>query len=80
MQEEKEQDTADRTRYFKEDKEGVATMCKAMEDMLEEEIIENKKEIAISMIKDGALSLEKIATYVGLTIEEIKKLAEKEAE
>lgn len=55
-------------------------MCKAMEDMLEEEIIENKKEIAISMIKDGALSLEKIATYVGLTIEEIKKLAEKEAE
>lgn len=71
---------ADRTRYFKEDKEGVATMCKAMEDMLTEEVTENKKEIAISMIKDGALSLEKIATYVGLTIEEVKKLAEKEAE
>ena len=62
---------ADRTRYFKEDREGVATMCKAMEDM----ITENKKEIAVSFIKEGSLSLEKIASCVGITIEEIKKLA-----
>ena len=27
---------ADRVRYFKEDKEGVATMCKIMEDMKNE--------------------------------------------
>lgn len=67
---------ADRTRYFKENKEGVATMCKAMEDM----IIENKKEIANSMIKDRVLSLDKIATYVGLTIEEIQRLAKKDTE
>lgn len=65
---------ADRTRYFKEDKEGVAAMCKVMEDML----TENKKEIAISFIKEGSLSLEKIAACVGLTIEEIKELAQKE--
>lgn len=51
-------------------------MCKVMEDML----TENKKEIAISMIKDGVVSLDKIATYVGLTIEEIKKLAKKETD
>nr|WP_294574171.1 hypothetical protein [uncultured Anaerostipes sp.] len=63
------------TRYFKEDKEGVAAMCKVMEDMVLEEITENKKEIALSMINDGVLSLEKIASYVGLTVEEIKKLA-----
>lgn len=71
---------ADRTRYFKEDKEGVATMCKAMEDMVLEEVTGTKKEIALSMIKDGALSLDKIATYVGLTIEEIKKLAKERTE
>lgn len=71
---------ADRTRYFKEDKEGVAAMCKAMEDMVLEGITENKKEIALSMIKDGALSLDKIASYVGLTIEEIKKLAKERTE
>lgn len=53
-------------------------MSKAMEDMLTEEVTENKKEGAISMIKDGVLSLEKIATYVGLTVEEVKKLVEKE--
>ena len=63
------------TRYFKEDKEGVAAVCKVMEDMVLEEITENKKEIALSMINDGVLSLEKIASYVGLTVEEIKKLA-----
>ena len=63
------------TRYFKEDKEGVAAMCKVMEDMVLEEITENKKEIALSMINDGVLSLEKIASYVGLTVEEIMKLA-----
>lgn len=63
------------TRYFKEDKESVAAMCKVMEDMVLEEITENKKEIALSMINDGVLSLEKIASYVGLTVEEIKKLA-----
>ncbi len=71
---------ADRTRYFKEDKEGVATMCKAMEDMVLEEITGTKKEIALSMIKDEALSLDKIATYVGLTIEEIKKLTKERTE
>ena len=31
---------ADRVRYFKEDEEGVATMCKAMEEMRKEELIE----------------------------------------
>lgn len=49
-------------------------MCKVMEDMVLEEITENKKEIALSMINDGVLSLEKIVSYVGLKVEEIKKL------
>ena len=31
---------ADRVRYFKEDEKGVATMCKAMEEMRKEELIE----------------------------------------
>lgn len=32
------------------------------------------------MIKDGLLSLEKIASYVGFTLEEIEKLANEESE
>lgn len=55
-------------------------MCKAMEDMVLEEVIGIKREIALSMIKDGVLSLDKIASYVGLTIEEIKKLAKERTE
>lgn len=51
-------------------------MSKLVEDM----IMENKREIAMSMIKDGVLCLEKIATYVGLTLEEVKKLAKTEIE
>lgn len=53
-------------------------MSKAMENMIIEAVTEKKQEIAITMIKDGVLELEKIATYVGVTIEEVKKLAEKE--
>lgn len=67
---------ADRTRYFKEEKEGVTAMCKAIEEM----IMEERKKIAISMIKDGALPLDKIAEYFGFTIDEVKEFATKEAE
>lgn len=63
---------AERTRYFKEDTKGVAKMCKAMEDMVKDE----KKEIAVSMIKDGLLPLEKIASYLGLKMEEIEDIAD----
>ncbi len=69
---------ADRVRFFKESKEGIAIMCKVMEDMREESLQEGKKESMIStarrMVLDGVLSFEKISEYVGLPIEEIKKL------
>ena len=35
---------AERVRFFKEDKEGIAIMCKAMEDMRNESLQEGKKE------------------------------------
>lgn len=55
---------AKRARYFKEDKEGVITMCQAMEDLIKEE----KIDIAIKMLQDGDLSVERIADYLGLTV------------
>lgn len=75
---------AERTRFFKESKEGIAVMCKAMEDMrkesLQEGIQEGRKEgmkdTALRMLADGTLSLEKIAEYSGLSLEEVKKLSE----
>ncbi len=61
---------ADRTRYLKENPKGVQEMCKVMEDMRNESL----KEVAKRMLEDGMLTLEKIAEYVGLPLDEVKKL------
>lgn len=77
---------AQRVRFFKESKEGVAIMCKVMEDMrnesLREGIKEGRKEgklesmraAAERMLADGTLALEKISEYSGLSVEEVKLL------
>ena len=66
---------AGKARYYKKDKEGVAAMCKMMEDMRNEKAKEVRIDNALRMIKDGELSLEKIALYSGLSVDEVKELA-----
>ena len=41
---------ADRVRYFKEDEKGVATMCKAMEEMRNEAVKEERVEVARQLL------------------------------
>ena len=69
---------ADRTRYLKENPKGVSEMCRIMEDMRKESLQEGVKEGAIStakkMLADGLIALEKISEFVGLSIDEIKKI------
>lgn len=65
---------ADRVRFFKESKEGIAIMCRAMEDMRNEAVQENKIEVAKKMLADGFISPDKIAEYLGLSLEEVNKL------
>ena len=65
---------AKKARYFKQDKEGVATMCKIMEDMRNETALRNAKEIAIRMIKAGKMSLQDIADYTELSLDTVKEL------
>lgn len=68
---------ADRVRYFKEDKEGVATMCKIMEDMKNEAAKRNSIETARVLLAMGKLSYEEIAQSVRLlTVDEVKTLDE----
>ena len=64
---------AERARYFKKDEGGVKEMCKMLEDMR----TDNSKQIALRMIADGKLSIEKIAEYTSLPVEVVKELAEK---
>lgn len=69
---------ADRVRFFKESKEGVAIMCKAMEDMRNESLKEgmkkSKQETALRMLAAGKYGLEEIALVVGLPLDEVKEL------
>lgn len=73
---------ADRTRYLKENPEGVSEMCKVIEEMRKEERAEGIKEgiqegmrtAALRMLADRTLAPEKIAEYVGLPLDEVKKL------
>ena len=53
-------------------------MCKVIEEIRKEEREEGMKEsmrtAALRMLADGTLALEKIAEYVGLPLDEVKKL------
>ncbi|MCM1500449.1 MAG: PD-(D/E)XK nuclease family transposase [Clostridium sp.] len=71
------EELAKRARYFKKDEKGVAAMSKILEDMRNEKAKEVRIDNALCMIKDGELSLEKIALYSGLSLEEIKELESK---
>lgn len=65
---------ADRVRFFKESKEGIEIMCRAMEDMRNQTLKEGAINSAKRMLADGILTLEKIAEYAGLSLDEVKKL------
>ena len=81
---------ADKTRFYKEEKEGNLNMSGILEEYLKKrekvgmekgkEIgkelgkNENQKENARRMLISGKLTLEEIAEYSGLSLEEVKKL------
>ncbi len=73
---------AKRARYFKRDEEGVAAMCKMLEDMRNEAAREaaqkaeqNKaKRTAARMIRAGKMPLEDIADYTELPLDTVREL------
>ena len=69
---------AERTRYLKENPKGVQEMCKIMEDMRNESLIEGikegMKETALRMLDAGKYALEEIVNISGLSLEEINQL------
>lgn len=74
---------ARQVKYFKETEGGQEIMCQIFEDLAEkrakeraeERAIEEKKGFARRMIAKGKLSIEEIAEYTDLPIEEVKELA-----
>ena len=66
---------AERVRHFKEDDEGVRSMCRSIEEMLEKVTKENTIEFAKRMISLGKNPIEEISECSGLPIEDVRKLA-----
>lgn len=65
---------AERVRFFKESKEGVAIMCRAMEDMRNQAALERVKAVVYRMLAAGKYSLEEIADMTELSLDEVKKM------
>ena len=65
---------ADRVRFFKESKEGIEIMCRAMEDMRNQTLKEGMKEVALRMLAAGKYALEEIVNISGLSLEEVRQL------
>ena len=69
-----------RAGYFKEDKEGVDTRCKLMEDYAEKRAKEAARDssinFAVELWNDGMRDMEKIAKLTKLSIDEVKNLFE----
>ena len=77
---------AERVRFFKESKEGIAIMCKVMEDMRNESLKEGEKRgmekglqrgmkaTALRMLEAGKYALEEISEISGLPLDDVKKL------
>lgn len=74
---------AERTKYFKKEKEGVVTMSKILENM-RREVIErvarettknNARETASKLLRSLGLSYEQVAECVNLSLSEVKELA-----
>ncbi|SET49573.1 PD-(D/E)XK nuclease family transposase [[Clostridium] polysaccharolyticum] len=61
-------------RYYKEDKEGISAMCKAVEDLVEDLITDEKKRMALRLLEKQIASIEEIAECADLPIEVVENL------
>ena len=62
----------EKSRYYKESKEGIAEMCKAIEDMCREAALQREQEMARAMY-DNQISLEVIAACVKHPVETVSE-------
>lgn len=66
---------AERTKYLKENPEGVSIMCKAMEEMRNNASEEKAISIAKNLLQIGSLTYEQIAKATELTLAKVQELA-----
>ena len=64
---------AEKTRYLKENSKGVSEVCKQMEDLRNESILEGKILTLIDLVQDGTLDIEIAAAKANMTVDEFKE-------
>lgn len=64
---------AEKTRYLKENPKGVSEVCKQMEDLRNESILEGKILTLIDLVQDGSLDIEIAAAKAKMTVDEFKE-------
>lgn len=69
---------AQATRYYKNTPEGVSYMCKVMEERIKENVDLAHIEMALEMLADGTIPIEKIARFSHLSIETVQQLADEQ--
>ena len=72
----KKRGVAERVRFHKQEDGEVSTVCRAFEEYGKEREERRAVEIATEMIKDGSMSLERIAKISHLPLKQIQQLAE----
>lgn len=64
---------AEKTRYLKENPKGVSEVCKQMEDLRNESILEGKILTLIDLVQDGTLDIKIAAAKANMTVDEFKE-------
>ncbi len=67
---------SDRVRYFKEDDEGVKTMCKVLEEMRMEERAEGRAESLIIAYIQNEISKEAVMRILNVNVDEFSDLVD----
>ena len=67
---------AERVRFHKQEDGEVSTVCRAFEEYGKEKVLEERNSMAIELIKDGSMSLERIAKISHLPLNQVQQLAE----
>lgn len=67
---------ARQVKYYKEDAKGVESMCRIMEELIDQEKREEKIMMVLKMKKSGKLSNEDIADFTGFTVKEVEAVSE----
>ena len=67
---------AEKTGRFKKTDKGARHMCKIMEEFAAEEKAIQAEEMAIEMLKDGSLSIQKVSQFSKLPESKVRELAE----